>query len=102
MDTPHFFTDDTDIDEEFDAIVFAFMDEWEAGDATGECPTLREYVRRYPRHANALTDFVLGYVRMKANSDSVSYEGDLSPEAVRAGERVRETLGLSQYTTVDV
>ena len=87
-------------DETFDDITFAFMDEWEAGEETGIRPTLGDYLKRHPRYAAELTDFVLGYIRLQRSSE-VSYEEPLFPEAVRAGERVRETLGLPKYVTSD-
>lgn len=101
MSEPFFPTETENSDEAFDAITFAFMDEWEAGDATGRRPTLGGYVRRYPEYAVPLTDFVLGYIRLQRADEPVTYDDALSPEAVRAGARVREALGLSEYVTVD-
>ncbi len=100
MREPYLTADETGTDEMFDAIVFAFMDEWEAGDVTGERPTLGDYTRRYPDYAEPLIDFILSYVRMKrGDGGDAGYTYPLSPEAERAGEKVRESLGLAGYAT---
>ena len=102
MSTSFLSTEDTDADEAFDAIAFAFMDEWEASEETGKRPTLGEYVRRYPQYATKLTDFILDYVRLQIiSSNDVSYAPTLSPEAIRAGVRVREALQLGEYAITD-
>lgn len=84
-------------DTTWEAVQFVFMEEWEDSEATGTHPTLSEYLRRYPQFAAELTDFALEYAAMKHTGAAFEYESSLSPEAVRAGSRVRETLGLGEY-----
>ncbi|MBC8141047.1 MAG: hypothetical protein H7Y38_06355 [Armatimonadetes bacterium] len=81
----------------WEAVQFAFMEEWEAGETTGTRPTLGEYIEQYPRYALELTDFVLGFVALTRTDAAFDYNTPLSPEAERAGNRVRETLGLGEY-----
>lgn len=87
---------DSAADDAFDKITFAFMDEWEQGDATGTRPALGDYLTRYPQYAAQLTDFVLDFVRFERGG-AIDYTAPLSTPLIRAGERVRESLGLPQY-----
>ena len=48
-------------EDEITAIELDFMEAWEAGSN----PTLQDYVARYPQHAGAITEFVLGFLELE-------------------------------------
>lgn len=85
---------ETNTDTTWEAVQFAFMEEWEAAEANGSRPTLGDYLQRYPQYAHELTDFVLGFVALERTDSPFNYS---TPEAEQAGTRVRETLGLGEY-----
>lgn len=97
--TTQFTPIDEESDDTFDTITFEFMDAWEADDISGVRPTLGDFVSRYPQYAARLTDFVLGYIRLQRTEATFDYAAPPSPQVIRAGERVREALGLPQYVT---